>query len=283
MMDPLESDVEHDQLPSVEEYKTTVAQVSKGGVFSRLDPESGSSQTYKKLDPDASVASEGIYGSSFEIAADTEEIEFYKDTTVEERKGLSSLKILCFSFVFLALVGLSVFLGILFTDKEEYERLYDWVRGETDDYLAIVDYVAKKKKISDIDAFSDKASPQFLAAQWMAHSDGMTKGIPSTEDEEIVFEERYIMSVFYFGTNGPSWKHDYNFLTDAHICAWNQDFKVNSKNEDVHGKTVTFGVHDCKSVNNELIPHRIYMRKYIFVPDLIYYCSFGRLTLVLFV
>ena len=99
-MDPLESDLEHDQLPSVEEYKTTVAQISKGGVFSRLDPESGSSQTYKRLDPDAAVASEGVYGSSFEVAADTEDIEFYKDTTVEERKGLSSLKILCFSFVF---------------------------------------------------------------------------------------------------------------------------------------------------------------------------------------
>eukprot|EP00545_Synedropsis_sp_CCMP1620_P004694 CAMPEP_0119008432 /NCGR_PEP_ID=MMETSP1176-20130426/3690_1 /TAXON_ID=265551 /ORGANISM="Synedropsis recta cf, Strain CCMP1620" /LENGTH=884 /DNA_ID=CAMNT_0006960759 /DNA_START=72 /DNA_END=2726 /DNA_ORIENTATION=- len=64
-------------------------------------------------------------------------------------------------------------------------------------------------------------SPQRNALLWLIEQDG-AKLIPeNTQKREI--EERYILAVVFFATNGPQWATKYNFLSSDHFCSWNAE------------------------------------------------------------
>ena len=119
----------------------------------------------------------------------------------------------------------------------------DWYMGETQRFLKIREYVTSVRGISTFDsvqALGDAKSPQYKAAQWMAHAlaeriqnaenavvrlvrgDGMKMEVPDFDKPDLEFDERYAMAVFYFATGGPSWTAQLNFLSRGHICTWNE-------------------------------------------------------------
>lgn len=99
----------------------------------------------------------------------------------------------------------------------------NWDMGETQRFLQIREYVTTIRGISTFDSVQAQngvRSPQYLAAQWMSHGDGMNMPVP-INDPNLQFDERYAMAVFYFSTGGPNWSAQLNFLSSGHICSWN--------------------------------------------------------------
>lgn len=119
----------------------------------------------------------------------------------------------------------------------------NWYQGETERFLAIREYVTTVRGISTFDsvqALGDAQSPQYKAAQWMAHGDLQKMEVPQFDQPSLEFDERYAMAVFYFATGGPSWSAQLNFLSSGHICTWNELV------EDIDGfAELRYGVTEC--------------------------------------
>ena len=97
-------------------------------------------------------------------------------------------------------------------------------------------------------------TPQYLAAQWIAHGDPLNMPVPLLKD--VQYSERYIMAVLFFAFGGTEWTHQYNFLSGDHICTWFQEFTLQD------GSSVLYGIHRCREGDNdELYPHSVFMRK----------------------
>jgi hypothetical protein len=82
--------------------------------------------------------------------------------------------------------------------------------------------------ISDAAALDDFRTPQYQAADWLAHDDELVLGIPklapNENDESYEFVTRYVMAVLYYSTNGKSWRYNLSFLSDKKTCDWYQVF-----------------------------------------------------------
>jgi hypothetical protein len=82
--------------------------------------------------------------------------------------------------------------------------------------------------ISDASDFMMTTSPQYQAADWVAHDDLLMLGIPKVKptenDVSYAFVERYTMAVLYYATTGKSWRYDLSFLSDKPTCDWSQIF-----------------------------------------------------------
>lgn len=91
----------------------------------------------------------------------------------------------------------------------------------TQRFRSVADYMAQYAYV-DVQAMADPASPQYLAAQWLGDQDEAALDVPSSTDydEAFQFVQRFVMAVFYFGTGGPNWTYDLNFLTGDSVCAW---------------------------------------------------------------
>mmetsp|Transcript_28612 Transcript_28612/g.34917 ORF Transcript_28612/g.34917 Transcript_28612/m.34917 type:complete len:477 (+) Transcript_28612:110-1540(+) len=70
--------------------------------------------------------------------------------------------------------------------------------------------------ISSEESLKDKTTPQYLAMDWIVNRDGANMTL--REVDKII--ERYALAVFYYSTQGESWKHQYNFLSDKDVCEW---------------------------------------------------------------
>ena len=75
--------------------------------------------------------------------------------------------------------------------------------------------------VSELADLEHSQTPQHRAAQWMADNDLLQLEIPTDEANAIVFEERYILAVFYYAMNGDNWTEAFNFLLDSPVCEWN--------------------------------------------------------------
>jgi Leucine-rich repeat (LRR) protein len=74
-------------------------------------------------------------------------------------------------------------------------------------------------EISGEEVFSDTNSPQYRALVFLAEQDPL-KLNPNDPNVSTQIIQRYVLSVLYFATNGPSWKHRVYWLTGQHECGW---------------------------------------------------------------
>lgn len=65
------------------------------------------------------------------------------------------------------------------------------------------------------DAVREPGSPQYYAAMWMADDDPMRM-----ELDHPGFEQRYIIAMFYYATDGNNWKERNGWLTGTSECEW---------------------------------------------------------------
>lgn len=83
--------------------------------------------------------------------------------------------------------------------------------------------------LSDKNALQDATSPQYHAVQWLTDQDDLQIDIPSTTEykDAFPFWQRYILAVFYYTLNGPSWSSQANFLSADSVCDWNHRLQAN--------------------------------------------------------
>jgi hypothetical protein len=131
--------------------------------------------------------------------------------------------ILIFGIIFIVILGLSVGL----TQDTRNERKEVTFHGGGLRLFHIQEFLTVNG-ISDSSTFESFQSPQYRAADWLAHYDKLVMGIPklppSENDESYEFVTRYVMAVLYYATNGKSWQYDMNFLSEKVTCDWYQVF-----------------------------------------------------------
>ena len=83
----------------------------------------------------------------------------------------------------------------------------------------------------------DVTTPQYLALEWLAYNDTVSKEFLSSyingtittvgnititkENCSQMIKQRYAVALFYFATDGPnSWIDDMDFLTNTSVCSW---------------------------------------------------------------
>jgi hypothetical protein len=131
--------------------------------------------------------------------------------------------VIIFGSVFLVILGLSIGL----TQDTRNERKQVTFHGGDLRLYHIQEFLTVNG-ISDTSSFKHFQSPQYQAADWMAHDDKLELGIPklapSKNDESYDFVTRYVMALLYYATKGKSWQHDMNFLSNKVTCDWYQVF-----------------------------------------------------------
>jgi hypothetical protein len=130
---------------------------------------------------------------------------------------------------------------------------------------AVQDYL----RTLDVSLMSDmqrEGSPQHSALQWIADDDAYQMPLPDQTTSlanpfggggvrslrqlqgppvaaRNAFVERYSLAVFYYSTRGPKWDWQLKFLTSVDHCDWYQDFWTTS------GTILRMGVNNCKLVD----------------------------------
>lgn len=285
---------DHDQLPDVEEYKASIGHRSGTGssglkqkiqnvIGGRTQESNGDAERVtlmtardpieRKQDPPEMInqqpeyqvdENEGIF--RIDDVEEEEGLEQHPLTSLEieqeeDEDKLDGDQNKCFwkSCGLICLFLLTAVLVQLFAFGTELPKpvpadFFHFVKGNTDEYFAIRNYVVNVAQISAEAAFDQTTTPQYLAAQWMAHGDPAQKSVPQLVD--LAFTERYIMVVLFFAFGGTEWSHQYNFLSGDHICTWFQEFTLRD------GSSVMYGIHRCKTgENGQLYPHSVFMRK----------------------
>ena len=74
-------------------------------------------------------------------------------------------------------------------------------------------------EISGEKVFLDTNTPQYRALAFLSEQDPL-KLNPMDPIISTQIIQRYVLSVLYFATNGPSWKHRVYWLTGQHECGW---------------------------------------------------------------
>ena len=284
---------EHDQLPNVEEYKAQMGYKSKKGfpklmqslvpkkkdpVEHKLDPEGDYFHVQENHEEtiDFVHESDGVFADRDSHDDDEDDIRMNTFTVDEEylqqarsskqpnRPKVSATDSWpCCKGIAVVLLTtiITVSLILALFPKQHQTVEYHWDQGETDNYLAIRDFVTIQREISHEDAFGTTDSPQYLAAQWLAHGDVMKLPVPNSTD--VTFEDRYVMAVLYFSLGGPKWENQVGFLGGGHICTWFEQYTISrGDKEDV----VTYGLDGCegndKTDPDSYYPRTLSLRKY---------------------
>lgn len=73
--------------------------------------------------------------------------------------------------------------------------------------------------------FNRTTSPQFQAAHWLSDQDGANLPIPTTVGDAASFQfiERYVMALFFLATEGKAWSYSFHFFSTDSVCSWNVD------------------------------------------------------------
>ena len=79
----------------------------------------------------------------------------------------------------------------------------------------IADWIVSQNISSEAD-LGMPASPQQLALNWISDEDGLELPVPpvgadKTTDQGYAFLSRYVLAVFYYALDGPSWTYSLNF------------------------------------------------------------------------
>jgi Leucine-rich repeat (LRR) protein len=239
----------HDQLPSVEEYKVGIG-YKKSTMFRSQSPDTVAGQL-----------------ASFTEATDLEEV-ITAEKEEEEDELIVHRSFLCSSTKFIVLVivvVVAVVIAGVVVGTQNQSAWSSWWIKDSDRYQRIQQYLIDVG-VSKTNDLVDPDSPQHLAAQWMAHKDGMKLQVPkvlSTGRDHLMFVERYVLVVLYYATGGPHWTHQLNWLGDNHICTWYQAFVLDNDEDNLDGGYIALGVHGCKLVEEDnLVPFTLFLRKY---------------------
>jgi hypothetical protein len=73
--------------------------------------------------------------------------------------------------------------------------------------------------VTPLDVLRDNTTAQHEAIMWFAFDDPTYPDLESLSDDLII--ARYVSALLYFSTNGPGWRQQLNFMSDAPICEWN--------------------------------------------------------------
>lgn len=65
-------------------------------------------------------------------------------------------------------------------------------------------------------------SPEYLAVSWLALDDPIGDELLSStaEIDKRILQDRFVVAILYFATNGQSWRHQFGFLSGTSICTW---------------------------------------------------------------
>eukprot|EP00339_Tiarina_fusa_P021881 CAMPEP_0117073508 /NCGR_PEP_ID=MMETSP0472-20121206/51766_1 /TAXON_ID=693140 ORGANISM="Tiarina fusus, Strain LIS" /NCGR_SAMPLE_ID=MMETSP0472 /ASSEMBLY_ACC=CAM_ASM_000603 /LENGTH=681 /DNA_ID=CAMNT_0004798103 /DNA_START=62 /DNA_END=2108 /DNA_ORIENTATION=- len=200
----------HDQLPSVEEYKTNM--VADGG----------------SPNEDADEATH-----------DLPTVEEYRATTGAAQQSKASSSgckgtYFCLFAALFALVASAILIPVIVLKDGEGARLSLIPRQE-----AVVDYLIQTG-ISSEDKLRTPGTPQYEAALWIADHDAYRMKIPNGNSLDDQLLERYALAVFFHSTGGPEqWRY---VAVDTYLRLEWCDSIPNT------GNPVLLGVTDCKEV-----------------------------------
>ncbi|KAG7360785.1 RHS repeat-associated core domain containing protein [Nitzschia inconspicua] len=68
----------------------------------------------------------------------------------------------------------------------------------------------------------EEGTSENRALHWLAEEDPRQLPVTSTMEDIL---ERFILANFYFATNGPAWKKQFDFLSEKDVCDWNDGGK----------------------------------------------------------
>ena len=255
----MEDEQIHDQLPDVEEYKSSQAFLK---------------QQSRKPDPDGSAntfdyAKNTVPGSVFTI--DDVDLEGADLMGPKSQGGdWKCCKRTMWSCIVCLVIGSLVVLVLALAGENEKISASAGMMRPSLRYDSVEEYLVTMA-VSSADDLLREDSPQHLAAKWIANADGMRMSIPtpssdiSGNSDDWNFIERYVLAVFYFATGGPNWRYQLNFLSPNHVCAWYETFEVENTNIDALDQdTITMGVHGCirdASTQDQLVPYALFIRK----------------------
>jgi Leucine-rich repeat (LRR) protein len=223
-----EDDNVHDQLPSVEEYKTTLEPGSN-----KIDPKRIMDSVFasdSEEDDELSLENYDIDMSSDDVPeedySDEEEGRDDQLPSVEEihaqRSGKSKSGECCTwrrfgTFLLLIFCSCAIIIPpILLTTNDDFLERKERIRR----------FLLDKKvaKQSDLD---NPLAPQHKALNFLASEAFRNENLSNEK-----FMERYALTVFYFGTEGSTWRYDLTFLQPTDVCNWNSYF-IYSNNGDL--------------------------------------------------
>jgi len=211
----------HDQLPSVEEYKTSVDPGSR-----KIDPK----RIMESVPPDSEDDEDFVVDDDDDILPPTDYIEddddlIYDDDddddeeqvihdqlpTVDEihaqnqvRKGPSCARKVGYCFMLVLFLCVVIIPPILLAQKDRYEQR----KQEITEFLL-------SRNIANGSQLDYSGSPQAKALEFLA-SEKFDNSVLS--DEKLI--ERYTMTVWYYATNGPKWRYQMGFLSPEDTCGW---------------------------------------------------------------
>eukprot|EP00980_Cylindrotheca_fusiformis_P011765 scaffold2803_cov76-Cylindrotheca_fusiformis.AAC.4 len=239
---------EHDQLPSVEEYKSTMADPRSH----RIDPKrimeavmGSDSDDDDDLDGNIHYLEEGVDDGKDEVWNSNNGQDYYMNEEDEQEifhdqlpsvdeihaqysSNSSSTKCLlrCGYTVLVILFLLVIILPpVLLTRKNDYEqrknRIIDTLINN-----GIVIIEDKSVLLEDVSTPQGKAV-EFLATEQYFDGDEILWKANGTK-----LIERYTAVVFYYATGGPNWKYKLYFLSSTRdVCDWNAYFQISGSGE----------------------------------------------------
>ncbi|KAL7551210.1 hypothetical protein ACHAWF_014424 [Thalassiosira exigua] len=70
-------------------------------------------------------------------------------------------------------------------------------------------------RLSGKNSLRDPFSPQFRAAEWIVDRDPL-----AMRYDDPRFVQRYVLAVFYYATDGGSWRNRFGWMSSKHECEW---------------------------------------------------------------
>jgi hypothetical protein len=227
---PVSVPVQHDQLPSVEEYKAQQTSTKVLGTMEidqadNVHDQLPSIEDYK-IDHEIKPMSSG-------------------------RKTLRCLGITL--LVFVATVAIIV-VPVAIIKNDSDGSVNNNPSKSVSRIPAVADYL-QALDISTMALMNSEGTPQNRALKWIADDDAYQLALPETTTSgggrllllpgHNPFVERYSLAVFYYSLGGPQWDYQLDFLQPIDHCDWYQDFISTSTTA---LKLVRLGVNGCKNV-----------------------------------
>ncbi|CAJ1930983.1 unnamed protein product [Cylindrotheca closterium] len=214
----------HDQLPSVEEYKASVGpgngKIDPKRIMESIQPDSDEEDFIHNVDDN-----EDFILQPPDDIEDDDDDDYYNDDgsddqvihdqlpTVDEihaqrqtQKGSGFCSGRRWGYCIMTLLFLCIVIipPVLLTRKDHYEE-----RKEQ-----IVEFLMAKQ-IAKGSQLDDAQSPQAKAVEFLASEKFDNAAL---SEEKLI--ERYVMTVWYYSTNGTKWRYPMRFLTNEDTCGW---------------------------------------------------------------
>lgn len=114
----------------------------------------------------------------------------------------------------LLLLAVILFLVLWFTIPRKKSLVIQPPR----DRLAILEDILDPD-VTPLEILRDNTTAQHQAVMWFAFDDPTYPVLDDLSEDLVI--ARYVSALLYFSTNGPAWRRQLNFLTDAPVCEWN--------------------------------------------------------------